>query len=170
MKRKIQALVLFSLSCSGLIVSSSFYYLSGRVAQRIERQPSKLRVAGSIPAAPSIRRHYVDEISAKHGVDRKLVRAVIRQESAWNTRAVGTSGEKGLMQLMPKTARKLGVKDPFNPRQNVDGGVRLLKELLTAFNGNTYMALAGYNAGQGRWKHGEKYAKQVLQIMEREDD
>jgi hypothetical protein len=82
-----------------------------------------------------------------HGVSADLVRAVVQTESAFNPLAVSPVGAQGLMQLMPETQRQFGVEDPFDPRQNVFGGVRYLSHLLDRFNGNVALALASYNAG-----------------------
>jgi hypothetical protein len=89
----------------------------------------------------------IDEASATYGVSADLVKAVIQTESAFNPVAVSPVGALGLMQLMPVTAAYLGVADPFDPRQNVNGGVKYLSMLLDRFNGNVALALAGYNAG-----------------------
>jgi soluble lytic murein transglycosylase-like protein len=90
----------------------------------------------------------VDSISRTHGVDSGLVRAVIKTESNFNRWAVSPKGARGLMQLMPDTGRRLGVRDFFDPQQNVDAGVRYLKFLLDKFDGNLDLSLAAYNAGE----------------------
>ena len=91
----------------------------------------------------------IREISSRHGVDATLVESVIRAESAFNPTAVSRSGARGLMQLMPKTALALGVRDSFNPRENIEGGVRHLRYLLDRYPGNVALAVAAYNAGEG---------------------
>ena len=91
----------------------------------------------------------IDQAAAKNNVDANLVRAIIKQESNFNPTAVSHKGAMGLMQLMPGTARQLGVTDPFDPQQNVEAGVRHFKHLLDDFNGNVELSLAAYNAGEG---------------------
>ncbi len=84
-----------------------------------------------------------------YDVDPELVKLVIRKESEFNPRAVSRSGAIGLMQLMPETARSLGVKDPYNPRENIKGGVKYLGHLLSVFGEDLELALAAYHAGPG---------------------
>jgi soluble lytic murein transglycosylase-like protein len=91
----------------------------------------------------------INRAAARNGLDPALVGAVVRQESGFRADAVSPAGAQGLMQLMPSTARDLGVADPFDPRQNVDGGARLLRSLIDRYDGRLDFALAAYNAGPG---------------------
>jgi soluble lytic murein transglycosylase-like protein len=100
--------------------------------------------AKSAPYDDSINTH-----SERAGVAADLVRAVIQVESAFNPTAVSTKGAMGLMQLMPATARELGVTNPFDPDQNIRGGVTYLKQLLDRYDNKIELALAAYNAGVG---------------------
>ncbi|MFO7971198.1 MAG: lytic transglycosylase domain-containing protein [Desulfobacterales bacterium] len=117
----------------------------------------------------------VIKTAGRHRVDPALVKAIIMAESGYNARAVSKKGAKGLMQLMPATARALGVEDAFNPTQNISGGVRYFKQLVTQFDGDVKLALAAYNAGSRNvrnyqgippFKATRYYIKKVLKYYE----
>lgn len=93
---------------------------------------------------------HVIRIAKKYRIDPGLLWAVITIESGWNVDAVSNVGAMGLMQLMPETARMFGVKNPFNPLENIKGGARYLRYLLNLFNNNVTLTVAAYNAGHGR--------------------
>ncbi len=113
----------------------------------------------------------IDRTAQKYGIDEKLVRALVKQESGFNPNAKSHAGALGLMQLMPSTAAGLGVKNPLDPVQNVEGGVKYLKSMLDRFNGNTILALAAYNAGPNAvkkyggvppYKETQNYVRSIL--------
>ncbi|NPU84769.1 MAG: lytic transglycosylase domain-containing protein [Syntrophaceae bacterium] len=91
----------------------------------------------------------IDKAADRYGVDPSLVRCVIRAESGFHPRSTSPKGAMGLMQLMPATARDLGVKDAYNPEENVHAGTRYLKSLLDRYDGDVSRALAAYNWGMG---------------------
>jgi soluble lytic murein transglycosylase-like protein len=112
----------------------------------------------------------IREVSVRYRVDPALVRAVIETESNWNSKAVSRKGALGLMQLVPGTAQQLGVSNAFDPKQNLDGGVRYLRTLLQRYNGDLDRALAAYNAGPGavdraggipRYRETQNYVQKV---------
>jgi len=117
----------------------------------------------------------IDSAAARHNLNPDLVRAVIRAESNYRHDVVSHAGAMGLMQLMPRTAESLGVVNPFDIRQNIDGGTRYLRRMLDLFGGDLDLALAAYNAGQGAVRrHGgippfaetQNYVPRVRQFME----
>ncbi|MCJ7705391.1 MAG: lytic transglycosylase domain-containing protein [Desulfobacterales bacterium] len=90
----------------------------------------------------------IQESSRKHNVDFALVKAIIKAESGFNPLAVSRKGAKGLMQLMPETAQRMNVANIFNPGENIDGGVRYFRHLLSLFDNDLRLSLAAYNAGE----------------------
>ncbi len=90
---------------------------------------------------------FINHYSRLYNIDPFLVKLIIQKESQFNPRAVSRSGAIGLMQLMPETARRLGVKNPFDPAQNIEGGIKFLRSLFDMFNGDLELTLAAYHAG-----------------------
>ena len=131
------------------------------------------RALREAPAVPSQYRALVETSAKKHGVDPKLVHAVIQVESAYHSRAVSSAGARGLMQIMPATGRQYGALDLFDPKVNVDAGVRHLKMLLARYT-DVAMALAAYNAGEGAvdrfkgippFRETQNYVTRILRIL-----
>ena len=115
-------------------------------AEAVAPMPSPGGVAGSTPRTLE---QMVTDAARKYALPRSLVRAVARAESALDPVAVSPKGARGVMQLMPGTAKELGVDDAFDPAQNIDAGARLLRQLLEKYSGRLAEALAAYNAGAG---------------------
>jgi soluble lytic murein transglycosylase-like protein len=140
----------------------------GRLSSRPVLQGSPPGNSAGFPAERSIQ-----QAAAKYNLSPDLIRSVIRAESNFQTDAVSSAGAKGLMQLMPETAKELGVTNPFDIQQNIDGGSRYLRQMLDRFGGNLKLALAAYNAGPGAVEqyHGNvpytetrQYVKRVLRF------
>jgi len=110
----------------------------------LRRSSSRLSLA-----APQALNTYIHVAASTHQVDPLLIKAVIQAESNFDPNAVSSKGAQGLMQLMPGTARDLQVANPFDPRQNIDGGTKYLRYLLDNYKGNVELSLAAYNAGPG---------------------
>ena len=110
---------------------------------------------GSAAEAKSRIDNLIEQAAGEHQVDPELVRAIVRVESNYNPYAVSPRGARGLMQLIPATARRFGVTDIFDPEENLGGGIRYLKYLMGMFDGDLQLSLAAYNAGENvvaRWR------------------
>ena len=121
----------------------------------------------------------IREASEAHGVDAALIRAVMRTESSFDPFVVSPAGAQGLMQLMPTLAEEMGVTNAFDPRQNIMGGAKYLRQLLDATGGNVPLALASYNAGPGTvarykgippFKETRDYVKKITALLADEEE
>lgn len=126
------------------------------------------------PSSHTAFNEHIEAAAAWHGVPVPFVRAVIQTESQFDSRAVSSVGAQGLMQLMPATARRFGVADPFDPQQNIFGGVRYLRWLLDKFGGDQSLAAAGYNAGENAvvrhrgvppYRETQGYVRKIMGIL-----
>jgi len=144
--------VLFVTVTAGYFVSglSSSREVPPVVAQvaRVETAPAETAPAPTDAEAEVDLDTYIKQVAARYDVPADLVAAVIEAESANNPRAVSRRGARGLMQLMPKTAKRLGVDDPFDPRANIEAGVRHLRAMIDIFGNDLPRVLAAYNAGE----------------------
>jgi soluble lytic murein transglycosylase-like protein len=149
--------------------ASSFSSLLGDVMK--DDKPSPPISSGINALKGSHLEPLVEQYAGKAGVSSSLVKAVIKAESGGNPHAISSAGAKGLMQLMPATAKGLGVNDPLNPAENIEGGSKYLGQLMKKYRGNKELALAAYNAGSGAvkkyggvppYKETQHYIKKVL--------
>ena len=155
---------------------------SGRCVSYNTRKLGVISFSGKWPGYSSssyknVRYHkQIDYWAKRYNIDPNLIKAIIKAESGFDRYAVSKKGAQGLMQLMPDTAREMRVSDPFNPEQNIAGGVRYLRTLLKMFNGNLVLSLAAYNAGPGQVKKAggvprisetKRYIKRVLSYYDR---
>lgn len=130
--------------------------------------------ASNSPQSQNAVRQHIQVAATRFGVDRNLVDAVAWQESRYNPRALSTAGAMGVMQLMPGTARQLGVRNPQDVEQNVVGGTAYLRQQLERFGNNVPLALAAYNAGPGAvikyggippYRETQDYVRQIMQRL-----
>jgi soluble lytic murein transglycosylase-like protein len=129
---------------AGFLFSPVFAPVVNAVTPQVETIPEDIPLSGDCDLDWIIYR-----AGDRQGVDPRFIHAVIKQESRYNPKAVSGVGAQGLMQMMPATAKRFGLKDPFDPAANVEAGTKYLKFLLKRFNGDVSLALAGYNAGEG---------------------
>jgi soluble lytic murein transglycosylase-like protein len=148
---------------------------------RVESAESDATPADATPAEDDIDTQagmdaFIKKVAAKYNVSPDLVAAVIEAESEFNPRAVSRRGARGLMQLMPKTAKSLGVDDPFDPRENIEAGVRHLRALMDRFGDNLPLVLAAYNAGEVAvikhrgvppYRETRAYVKRIMKRLDR---
>jgi soluble lytic murein transglycosylase-like protein len=132
----------------GTLVLSDRKLDSPTAVYEVNEAPSYRATRPMSPRASQFE-HLVQEYASRESLRPELVRAVIQVESGYNPRATSPVGAMGLMQLMPATARDLGVRDPYDPAENIRGGARYLRQLLDKYDGQVELALAAYNAGPG---------------------
>ena len=138
-----------------------------------------VQMSNFIPIRPELAyEHLIQEAAQVYDLDPALIRAVMRTESAFNAAAVSPVGAMGLMQLMPDLAEEMGVVDPFDPRENIMGGAKYLRQLLDAHKGKIDLTLASYNAGPGNvaryrgippFKETRDYVKKITELLDTSD-
>jgi len=173
--------VFFFLYSEKPVVSGDIYGEKITVSERTVSQETAVPDARSFhltleerSASVNTYDHWIRSASKKYALDPALVKAVIHAESRFDPLAVSPRGAKGLMQIDPVTVVELGITDPFNPKYNIYGGVRYLREMLDAFKGDKHLALAAYNAGLTQvlrhngvppFKDTKKYLSKVLRYQ-----
>jgi len=157
--------------------------LSAAVANDESEEEPAAPGAPAAPAEPTKPRMtmadihaHIRQVALRHGISPLLVAAIIEAESEFNPRAVSRRGARGLMQLMPDTAKTLGVDDPFDPRENIEAGVRHLRALMDRFGDNLPLVLAAYNAGEVAvikhrgvppYRETRAYVKRIMKKLDR---
>src|SRR5438093_7643858 len=150
--------------------ASSDAMISGFAAWRMTRADERTLRSVDI-------RSHIKDVATRYDVPENLVAAIVEIESQFNPRAVSPRGAQGLMQLMPATAATLGVGDPFDPRGNIEGGVRHLRSLMDRFDNNLPLVLAAYNAGEHAviahrgvppYRRTRQYVKRILRQLDRD--
>ena len=135
--------------------------------------PPEISQAHAVVDLDSAFIHHVQSVAQKYAMDWRLVTAVMKVESNFNPAAVSRKGALGLMQLMPDTAKLYRVQNPYDPKQNIDGGVKHLKRLMARYNNKLELVLAAYNSGEGAVDHfkgippfaeTQQYVQRVLQL------
>ena len=164
-----------------LVTMVSGYMAFGRAnvaeAPRVADAPTPAGFPEKLQTASEGIESYIEDVATRYGVSKNLIAAIIEAESRYNPRAISPRGAQGLMQLMPETAAILQVSDPFDPRENIDGGVRHLLSLMDRFDNNLPLALAAYNAGENAViRHGgippyretRQYVRRIMRQLDRD--
>jgi soluble lytic murein transglycosylase-like protein len=148
MKRLFFITILLLINIPNFLESKIIAYRNEKGILVLTNTPSKKRPKFTSRRSYNNYNRIIDEIGKRHNVPSSLIHQIILVESNYNPYAISPKGAMGLMQLMPETAKQYGVKDPFDPIQNIEGGVKYLKDLIKLYNGHTDLVLAAYNAGQ----------------------
>lgn len=156
---------------SGSVLGTASNLSFRNILQNIQNAQARTSASGSGISAGTTMDQIFEEAARTYGIDANLLKAVGKAESDFNASAVSSAGAVGVMQLMPSTAKSLGVTDPYNARQNIMGGAKYLSQMLDRYDGNVKLALAAYNAGPGNvdkykgippFKETQNYVSRVL--------
>lgn len=177
----LSAALVLTLMCCPPVHADIYRYVDRNGVIHFSNVPTTPGYRVYIREVPRLRRvstgydTYIEDAAQEYGLSVALIKAVIRAESNFDPYAVSKKGAEGLMQLMPETARYLGIMDSFDPEENIFGGARYLKEMLTQFEGNLALALAAYNAGPQRVEGNNRippieetqtFVRRVMQYLE----